>query len=182
MSQTYGYVEQRESFLSKYRDQFCNAGVWVDYNLDEGPVSKSGYVGARRSFKRFDNYPLDKLKQETGFPVYPWDGRTPTPVVDRKGRVLALLGGAPEDDKWPELHAEAAELLESNRCHLHQPKGSNAHRRGKFTALACGVTHGGGTVRPVNCAQHKDTLAVLDRLNSSKPFIRLSGPLCNVVP
>ncbi|KAG6864040.1 hypothetical protein C0991_000831, partial [Blastosporella zonata] len=183
MLQTYGYVERRESFLSKYGDQFCNAGIRVDYDLNHGPVSRSGYVGARQSFKRFENYSLDELRQETGFPVYPWDGRTPTPVVDRKGRMLALLGGAPNDDKWPALHAEAAELLESNRCRLHLPKGSGVHWRGKFTALFCGVTHRGGTVRPVNCAQHKDNSAVLATLNSSLPFVRLSGyASCKTAP
>lgn len=69
------------------------------------------------------------------------------------GRVVTVLAGQPDDSSWPSVHSEAAELLERTRPLLTLNKRSKQHRRGHFSALSYGISHGGGQTSPGNLSQ-----------------------------
>ena len=97
------------------------------------------------------------------------------PVLDREGRLVAILAGCPSDDSWPDLSRQAAEMLEEARGRCKIPAKASRHRRGHFTALRCGVSHGGGQIGPGNLQNNFPNDEVLAQLNQKLPFIRLSG-------
>lgn len=97
------------------------------------------------------------------------------PILDREGRLVAILAGCPNDDSWPDLSRQAAEMLERARRTCKIPAKAGHHRRGHFTALRCGVSHGGGQTLPGNLQNDFPNDEVLAQLNQKPPFIRLSG-------
>ncbi|PPR02920.1 hypothetical protein CVT26_009775, partial [Gymnopilus dilepis] len=78
-----------------------------------------------------------------------WNGRTTLVIVDDKQRIIAICLGAPKhDETWEDVHRRAAEILESARDRLYFEEKDKKHRRGKFPALAVGISHGGGQKYP----------------------------------
>ncbi|KAF8879430.1 hypothetical protein CPB84DRAFT_1751652 [Gymnopilus junonius] len=104
-----------------------------------------------------------------------WDGKTPMAVVDLDGRIFGFLAGIPDADYWEEQHQAAAQLLEDARRRCRLPKHSAHHRRGAFTTLWCGFSHGGGSTEPGNCTDTKTNKGILDGLMSAEPFSRIAG-------
>ncbi|KAJ3925870.1 MAG: hypothetical protein NXY57DRAFT_863185, partial [Lentinula lateritia] len=94
-------------------------------------------------------YTLEELLAQ-GFEHIEWDGRTPIPIVDRSGRIIAVLAGQPGPDY-------ACDLLEAFRLFSEAGKeaglGATAaggpHKRGSFPAFNRGVTMGMGSPTPV---------------------------------
>ena len=82
---------------------------------------------------------------------------------------------AKNDDSWPDLSRQAVEMLERARRTCKIPAKAGCHRRGHFTALRCGVSHGGGQTLPRNLQNDFPNDEVLAQLNQKPPFIRLSG-------
>jgi hypothetical protein len=94
-------------------------------------------------------------------------------VVDQDGRLLAILGGRPEDENWQKVQDEAQEYLQEARDRFKKKKGGT-HRRGKFVTLRCGVSHGGGQTRPMNFRNQGREAEVLAGLNSKRCFRRFA--------
>ncbi|KIJ58234.1 hypothetical protein HYDPIDRAFT_103064, partial [Hydnomerulius pinastri MD-312] len=70
-------------------------------------------------------------------------------IVDAKGRVIAVLAGAPEEKGWCCIVEDASrELVEAGKA--IQVGGKDPYRRGKFPTLAVGVSYGGGQMAPKN--------------------------------
>lgn len=42
-------------------------------------------------------------------------GRTSMPILDREGRLVAVLARHPDDESWPDLSKQTADLLEEAR-------------------------------------------------------------------
>jgi hypothetical protein len=70
--------------------------------------------------------------------------RVSCPIIDKKGRVIAALCGHPDDPTWELTHLEAAALMRQAQRRIRRTKKNSKHRRGHFTALAAGVSFGGG--------------------------------------
>lgn len=102
---------------------------------------------------------------------------TPTPIVDTEGRVIGILAGKPIDDRWDDLMEHAAQLLHDAQAHCHNAiKGKRcSHRRGEFTALRAGVSHGGGQTQPGTLGNNRIDEAIIEGLNAAEPFQRLAG-------
>jgi len=66
------------------------------------------------------------------------------PITDKKGRVIAALCGHLDDPTWEPTHIQAAVLMRQARHRIHRTKKNSKHRCGHFTALAAGVSFGGG--------------------------------------
>ena len=62
-------------------------------------------------------------------------GRTLKPILDREGRLVAILAGHPDDESWLDLSKQAADLLEEARGRCQIPAKASRHCRGHFTAL-----------------------------------------------
>ena len=102
--------------------------------------------------------------------------RTPTPILDSTGCLVALLVGQPADPQWPHLHSQGAAALERLRSRCFIPKDKRKpHRRGAFVALQCGVSHGGGQPAPKNLENHPENEKVLNELNNMPCFQRIAG-------
>lgn len=71
---------------------------------------------------------------------------------------------------------DAAAQLEQGRHRCKFSAKQTSHRRGRFPALATGISHGGGQTKPGNLGHHnKANDAVLTGLASHPSFIRLAG-------
>jgi len=93
------------------------------------------------------------------------------PIVDKDGHVVALLAGCPSDENW---NRDAAALLEKIRAECPE-FDDGCHRRGDFPTLRCGVSHGGGRMRPMNFVNSQKKQRALNELNSHPSFIRIAG-------
>ena len=76
-------------------------------------------------------------------------------IVNLDETIVGILAGMPGDDDWATQHQVAAKLLEEARQRCKLPKDSAHHRRGDFTTLRCGFSHGGGSTEPANCSNGK---------------------------
>ena len=65
-------------------------------------------------------------------------------IVDKDGRIIAILVGQPADPGWPSAHRSAHAALQAARKRCRFPKKSTKHRRGDFPALSAGISYGGG--------------------------------------
>ncbi|KAF9546877.1 hypothetical protein CPC08DRAFT_769561 [Agrocybe pediades] len=138
----------------------------IHFDSTQVPVAKTGFVGTNKKVSS-GHYGVKDMRTD-------WYCRSTIPLVDKEGRVWGVLAGQPNDPQWAELHVEAADALEShrNRCVASKKK---PNRRGKFNALRCGISHGGGQSQPCNHANDSASAAVLEELNSMKVFQRLAG-------
>lgn len=76
------------------------------------------------------------------------DGRTPFKILDKKGRVIALLAGRPSDPSWDHVASEAYAAMTHAAKEANFGVKQTVHDRGKFATMAVGVSFGGGrTVR-----------------------------------
>ncbi|KAF8958201.1 hypothetical protein BDZ97DRAFT_1668818, partial [Flammula alnicola] len=99
---------------------------------------------------------------------------TPILVVDSKGRVAAAFVGRPNDPSFVASSEAVYDAMEEEgETAGFQPKTA-PHRRGHFTAVNVGVTHGQGTDHPVYLDNHQHT-AMMGRLVSNPHVKRLAA-------
>ncbi|KAJ7789643.1 hypothetical protein B0H14DRAFT_3573082 [Mycena olivaceomarginata] len=92
--------------------------VPIDKNFSALSTRLHGDVyGIRDKPANLREYGLNELTDHFGMQIVQWDGRSSRPLVDRKGRVIAVLGGRPNDPEYLRLTKEAANHLEST-CEL----------------------------------------------------------------
>ena len=70
-------------------------------------------------------------------------------ICSQDERVFGVCAGHPDDPDWHKVHKALADAICKCGQSVKFPKDAQEHRRGKFGAQACGVSHGGGqTVSP----------------------------------
>ncbi|KAF7967246.1 hypothetical protein HWV62_35067 [Athelia sp. TMB] len=152
--------------------------IQVVFKLAAKRVTSTVFIGLRDAKGTRREYALDELVGEGStfdFDYLAWDGRTPIPIKDANGVVIALLGGRPSDDGWDELSATMASAIEESRSRLDLTYEDAHHRRGDFVAIPDGFVHGNGTTEPVNLYLNDTNRLVMDELYSMTEFMRLSG-------
>lgn len=157
-------------------------------------MATTGYVGVREG-KTAVIYRLDQLVGDGsafGFRVHAWNGRyatssslhtslthhacrVPTPILDKAGRIIAVLVGRPDDASWDAAQAEAADALEHTRGACVFQAKHTCHGRGRFPALQVGISFGGGQPKPKNCANDAPNERVLKALISHPAFCRIAA-------
>lgn len=119
----------------------------LEFNIDaeELPVNSSGFGGLRRTFAK-DRRDADALCAQPGWRRLRYGGKGSIPLVDRKRRLLACVGGMPKDaDRWKsEVIEPLEEAIETGSRGVKFSKKEKDHKRGPFPATAIGVSHGGG--------------------------------------
>jgi len=69
-------------------------------------------------------------------------------ILDKEGRIIAVLVGQPDDPKWIDVVGDAAEVMpEVQRLGIDMELFADKnlrHRRGEFLAIPVGVSFGGG--------------------------------------
>lgn len=66
-------------------------------------------------------------------------------VVDKAGRIIAVLAGKPRDDNWDAVMTELTAQIKDARGSMTFSKKQEAHKRGKFPSVAVGTLFGGGS-------------------------------------
>jgi hypothetical protein len=132
------------------------------HDLEQCQATSSGYLGYDNDTPIKRVFSIDELVSRYGFKVMAWDGyvyfclwllsidadreqnRKTTPLTDDKGRIFAVLAGHPDDPDWTSIHEDAADAMKRAREGLDFELKQTQHRRGKFAALSCGPSYGGG--------------------------------------
>ena len=98
------------------------------------------------------------------------------PLVDNDNYVIGVCAGTPKGAKdWDALQRHAASLLEDARSRLKFDKKDKDNRRGKFSAINVGISHGGGQPYPKALEQDLTNAPILNELMEDESFKRISG-------
>ncbi|KAK7059376.1 hypothetical protein R3P38DRAFT_3303375 [Favolaschia claudopus] len=109
-----------------------------------------------------------------GFSVLTWDGITPRPLVDRYGRIIAVLVGQPDKPGYRDAANRAFAAIRKASQETQFPAAMHKHRRGLFAAINVGLSYGNGHTVPTWLNNKKyNTLA--DNLLANPNIERLAG-------
>ncbi|KAF7369404.1 hypothetical protein MVEN_00269400 [Mycena venus] len=160
------------------RKHLANAQpINIDTSPDDYPVTSTGSGGIRDTKPPVEprEYTIPELVESFGMSVVPWDGCSPRPLVDREKRVIAVLGGRPNDDNYLHLTQDAAEEIESTRAELRFRPDQQGGRHGAFSSVGVGISFGGGQQVPGNLAVSPATSILFQRLFALECFFRIAG-------
>ncbi|KAJ6454055.1 hypothetical protein C8R47DRAFT_1228809 [Mycena vitilis] len=83
------------------------------------PVTSTGWGGIRdKPTTQQREYTVPELQHTFGMKIVEWDGSASRPLVDKEGRIIAVLGGRPNDPEYLRLTEQAARQLEAARGDL----------------------------------------------------------------
>ncbi|KAJ7794441.1 hypothetical protein B0H13DRAFT_1935216 [Mycena leptocephala] len=111
---------------------------------DDYPVTSTGWSAIRKKNSEQREYTIDELKENFGMSVIEWDDSTSCPLVDKESRIIAVLGGRPNDPKYLRLTQEVARQLEEVHGQLKLRPDQVDGRRGAFSSVSAGISFGGG--------------------------------------
>ncbi|TRM56746.1 hypothetical protein BD626DRAFT_359697, partial [Schizophyllum amplum] len=103
-------------------------------------ITRTGYTAMRDEKGHNNQKRAYRLKDLVGpgsqyhMELYNWDGVTPTPILDKKRRVIAVLAGVPDQKDWPEQHRSLADAIDTTRGRFKFSSDQKKHRRGVFPA------------------------------------------------
>ncbi|OSD07574.1 hypothetical protein PYCCODRAFT_1358578 [Trametes coccinea BRFM310] len=97
------------------------------------------------------------------------------PVLDRNGRVFAVLGGQPRDQSWADINRSMCRLFEEGRTAYTATTQQTWGRRGDYTAVNVGISFGGGQQHVSNLAHTQSTQAILDSILQQSPVRRIAS-------
>ncbi|KAJ7755945.1 hypothetical protein B0H16DRAFT_1458465 [Mycena metata] len=83
-----------------------------------------------------------------GFTVIHCDGLTPHPILDRHGRIIAVLAGQPDNVSYRAATFLAFEAIRNASNTARFPADMRKHRRGLFPAINIGLSYGKGQSTP----------------------------------
>jgi hypothetical protein len=175
----------------------------VDLQQDASKVlcaSSSGYGGKReggnkKRKKKLGLKTLYTIPQavKLGIRYIAWDGRfpfsvfypsklrliclicrTPRPILDSAQRIIMVLVGSPEDPTFRQACIRFFHAVMREGSNASFSKAQRDHLRGKFPALNLGVTHGKGTLQPINLNNGPHT-EMVKRLIGSEDAQRLAS-------
>ncbi|KAJ6470478.1 hypothetical protein C8R45DRAFT_836831 [Mycena sanguinolenta] len=122
---------------------------------------------------------LGRYARTLARPFSPYDDRSlPIPIIDRRRRVFALLGGQPHDaPEWEKVSKGAATLLQERLSRVRLTDELLHHRRAQesFAALARGWSHGGGQTEPGELQNNIANTQLTDELLAHKYFQRIAN-------
>ena len=99
-------------------------------------------------------------------------------ILDKEGRIVAILVGQPDDPEWLYVINDAAEVMQEVQrlgaeSDLFSEK-SLAHRQGEFLAIPVGVSFGGGQVVIAYPVFHED-FSLMNSLCRSREILSIIG-------
>ncbi|KAF8971659.1 hypothetical protein BDZ97DRAFT_1752936 [Flammula alnicola] len=173
---TYGHYHVRKKVQERYIN---NAeAIECDVEMEKADVTSTAYTAKDDGARSRKIFQLDEVVGENSkynFKPVSWNGVDAIPIKDESGNLVTLLAGCPNDSNWPALQAQASRALEERRHRCSIPKDKRIHRRGAFTALATGVSHGGGQKEPRNLSNEGPNGLVVQELNEMEAFKRMGG-------
>ncbi|KAJ7774333.1 hypothetical protein DFH07DRAFT_952577 [Mycena maculata] len=79
-----------------------------------------------------------------GFHLVKWDGIHPCPLLDKNGRIIAVLAGCPNQDDYLQSAISAFHAICDAGTAAKLPAAMHNHRRGLFAAVNVGLFYGKG--------------------------------------
>ncbi|KAJ7789210.1 hypothetical protein B0H14DRAFT_3503280 [Mycena olivaceomarginata] len=137
-------------------------------------VASTGWAGIRNKAKPRE-HGLTELTDIFGMQIVEWDGKSSRPLVDRENRVIAVLGGRPNDAKYLCLTEQAADRLETARADPALRLNNHIGRCGPFPGISAGVSFGGGQQVPGNLSLSMAIQRITRELFLLQCFLRIAG-------
>lgn len=120
---------------------------WLFGHFDPTKLKYSqqgAWLGIRECPKRDSPWEIDNLIAKQGFRLFAWKG-APTLIVDANDQIGAVLVGAPNAADWSQDVVQLMTEVREEGLKSDILKADDlSHRRGEFTAIATGVSYGGG--------------------------------------
>ncbi|KAK0439090.1 uncharacterized protein EV420DRAFT_1279737 [Desarmillaria tabescens] len=147
--------------------------IYTSLTTEGLPTAKGAYSAV--NFAGPDaskQYSADDLRA-LGFSEVPWEGFDPRPIVDCKGRIVAVIAGQPRDPSYSaacmEVHDDI--LREGQTANFRK----NCHgRRGGFPAVNVGISYGKGQKVPSRL-QNGVLAGIINRLVGSEAVRRMAS-------
>ncbi|KAJ7027064.1 hypothetical protein C8F04DRAFT_1045077 [Mycena alexandri] len=116
------------------------------------------------------------LTGEDGMRYINWLGELSIPILDCRGRIIAVLGGMPRDrEGWKKLIDELSTLMDEASPNLRHSTEDLHHRRAQepYPSVARGVSYGGGQAEPGCLLNNAANTKVTDQFLRDIRFQRL---------
>ncbi|KAK0482950.1 hypothetical protein EDD18DRAFT_1084577, partial [Armillaria luteobubalina] len=97
----------------------------------------------------------------------------PRPIVDREGRIVAVMAGQPHDPSYSAACMEVHDAILREGAAANFCKPSTSHRRGDFPAVNVGISYGKGQRVPSRL-QNGALAAIINRLVGSEAAMRMA--------
>jgi hypothetical protein len=97
----------------------------------------------------------------------------PIPLVDKLGRIFAVLAGQPRDDKYAAAVSNAYHFIKTQGAASHFPTSMRHHHRGLFAAINVGLTYGKGQCVPT-WLDNKEYTGLAAQLLANKDIRRMA--------
>ncbi|EEB97540.1 hypothetical protein MPER_03117, partial [Moniliophthora perniciosa FA553] len=156
--------------------------IRVNTDASEFDAAKGAHTGKRGTKKMYGTkeeiekeYTLEELV-DLGYIHIAWDGITPMPIVDCRGRIIAFLAGRPRGQDYADELMELFDFMvaEGEKMGWGEDMTGPPHKRGWFHAFNRGVSMGMGSSTPV-VLDNKSAAETLTRMVEHPGFKRLNG-------
>ncbi|KAJ7429664.1 hypothetical protein B0H11DRAFT_1944453 [Mycena galericulata] len=177
---------QGKSVAQKHRDAALRNVVHIDVDATDLGHTKPAWIGLRSAEyehsdgmggRMYTREEIEALTGAHGLRYLNWLGQLSLPIVDSKGRIIAVLGGMPKDlAGWKVATDRAAQLLAegggqgSFTAQIH-------HRRAQepYPSISRGISHGGGQTEPGELCANEANIRLTDSFLQDSSFQRLAG-------
>ncbi|KAJ7705954.1 hypothetical protein B0H16DRAFT_1746966 [Mycena metata] len=109
-----------------------------------------------------------------GFSIIKWDGIHPRPILDRNGRIIAVLAGQPYHAEYRAATDAAFAAMRSASKTTHFSAEMKKHRRGLFAAVNVGLSYGKGQSTP-GWLDGKDYRGLAEEMLANLGIQRMAG-------
>ncbi|KAJ7727401.1 hypothetical protein B0H16DRAFT_1779481 [Mycena metata] len=146
------------------------------------------WIGSRAAETDYEDgmggrmYTQEEVRELTGtdgLRYINWLGELSIPILDSRGRIVAVLGGMPRDrEGWKKLIDELSALMDEASPDLRHSTEDLHHRRARpqepYPAVSRGVSYGGGQTEPGCLLNSVANTRVTDRFLQDIRFQRLA--------
>ncbi|KAJ7636841.1 hypothetical protein FB45DRAFT_907465 [Roridomyces roridus] len=147
------------------------------YSQDEfEALNKAVLEGSGMGGREYTQEEIDRMVGMTGFMYVAWLGILTIPILDAHRRVIAVLGGRPNDEDWPEVHGGAHMMMQERLPRLCLTHDRLHHRRAQtsFAAVSRGPSFGSGQTEPVELRNNVTNTQLTDELMAHEYFKRIA--------
>ncbi|KAJ7027110.1 hypothetical protein C8F04DRAFT_1238263 [Mycena alexandri] len=174
-----------KSVHKKRRDQALENAIRLDVDTSDLSHSKPAWIGSRSAEigqedgmggRIYTQEEVRDLTGEDGMRYINWLGELSIPILDCRGRIIAVLGGMPRDrEGWKKLIDELSTLMDEASPNLRHSTEDLHHRRAQepYPSVARGVSYGGGQTEPGCLLNNAANTKVTDRFLRDIRFQRL---------
>ncbi|KAJ7179980.1 hypothetical protein C8R43DRAFT_1117322 [Mycena crocata] len=140
-----GHVAQQPTLLAQVAaNKAANTVIPTTLDAADLPTAHGAYAA-----KKGDTHGSKKRRTlaevlAMGFRLVPWDGFDSRPIIDAKGRIVAVLAGQPRDPTYAAAASAVFAAMNQERAAAQFPAALSKQPRGPFPALNIGLFYGKG--------------------------------------